>query len=146
MKKSLLWLTLFFLVSNLFSQSQEKYFRFTISDKSDLDNLTRIISIDNVVKDTVYAYANQQEWAKFLELSYSYQILPNPSTLYEHSMGSTLAELRDWNTYPTYDSYLAMMQQYAALYPSLCRVDTFGYSVQGRLLHNIICRSYGCQG
>ncbi len=133
-KKSLLWLTLFFLVSNLFSQSQEKYFRFTISDKSDLDNLTRIISIDNVVKDTVYAYANQQEWAKFLELSYSYQILPNPGTLYEHSMGSTLAELRDWNTYPTYDAYLAMMQQYAALYPNLCRVDTFGYSVQGRLL------------
>jgi hypothetical protein len=40
----------------------------------------------------------------------------------------------DWNTYPTYQTYLAMMRGYAQTYPSLCRLDTFGVSVQGRRL------------
>lgn len=50
------------------------------------------------------------------------------------TMASTVAEMAGWDRYPTYETYLAMMQQWAENYPTLCHVDTIGTSVQGRLI------------
>ena len=115
-------------------QAEEYYFRFQIQEPRELDELTKVISIDNVVGDTVYAYANEREWKEFLSLGYRYQRLPHPGSLYEHQMSDSPRGLRDWNTYPTYQAYIQMMQQFASSYPDICVLDTFGYSVQGRLL------------
>ncbi len=49
-------------------------------------------------------------------------------------MATTPAEMADWDRYPTYSTYVTMMQQWATNYPSLCRLDTIGTSVQGRLI------------
>ena len=49
-------------------------------------------------------------------------------------MASTVAEMASWDRYPTYDTYLAMMQQWANDFPTLCHVDTIGTSIQGRLI------------
>lgn len=49
-------------------------------------------------------------------------------------MASTVAEMASWDRYPTYDTYLAMMQQWATDFPTLCHIDTIGTSVQGRLI------------
>ena len=49
-------------------------------------------------------------------------------------MASTVAEMASWDRYPTYSTYLAMMQQWATEFPTLCHVDTIGTSVQGRLI------------
>lgn len=49
-------------------------------------------------------------------------------------MASTVEEMADWDRYPTYDTYLNMMQQWADEFPTLCHVDTIGVSVQGRLI------------
>lgn len=57
------------------------------------------------------------------------------STQFDDSdMAGSLAEARSFQKYPTYDQYVQLMQQYAAEYPSICRLDTLGYSVEGRLL------------
>ena len=126
----------FFLIISLASiagaADTEHYFRFMIREKSELDRLTRIISIDNVVHDTVYAYANPQEWEAFRAMGYQVVELPHPSSLYEHVMSDAPLGILDWNTYPTYQGYLTMMRQYAATYPSICKLDTIGYSVQNR--------------
>ena len=50
------------------------------------------------------------------------------------SMASTVEEMASWDRYPTYETYLAMMQQWATQYPYLCTIDTIGTSVQGRLI------------
>ena len=50
------------------------------------------------------------------------------------SMATTLEEMYQWDRYPTYDVYVQMMNHFAATYPDLCRLDTLGTSVQGRLL------------
>ena len=39
-----------------------------------------------------------------------------------------------WDKYPTYDEYLAMMSKYETDYPELCKVVEFGTSVEGRKL------------
>ena len=50
------------------------------------------------------------------------------------TMASTVDEMASWNRYPTYETYLAMMQQWADDYPTLCTIDTIGTSLQGRLI------------
>ena len=49
-------------------------------------------------------------------------------------MASSPADMADWQHYPTYECYVEMMQQYAQQFPLLCRLDTIGTSVEGRLL------------
>ncbi|HCV42291.1 MAG TPA: zinc carboxypeptidase, partial [Bacteroidetes bacterium] len=116
------------------AEDTEHYFRFTIGQKSELDRLTRIISIDNVVHDTVYAYANQTQWETFQTLGIPGTELPHPSSLYEHKMSDSPLGVLDWDSYPTYQAYLAMMRQYASTYPNICRLDTVGFSIQNRLI------------
>ncbi len=61
---------------------------------------------------------------------------PKPETLDSKAitMATTVEEMADWDRYPTYDTYLEMMQRWATAYPTLCHVDTIGTSVQGRLI------------
>lgn len=42
--------------------------------------------------------------------------------------------VENWEAYPSYAEYIAMMQGFATDYPHLCQLDTIGYSVQDRLL------------
>ncbi len=49
-------------------------------------------------------------------------------------MATTLDEMQGWDRYPTFDVYVQMMRGYAERYPSLCALDTVGFSVQGRPL------------
>ena len=50
------------------------------------------------------------------------------------AMATTVGEMADWDRYPTYETYMAMMQGWASEFGTLCRLDTIGTSVQGRLL------------
>ena len=50
------------------------------------------------------------------------------------SMAQSIDEMAAWDRYPTYDTYLAMMQQWTIDFPTLCHVDTIGTSIQGRLI------------
>jgi hypothetical protein len=133
MKK--LFLSIFFLLITLtaFSQSTEYYFKFKIHDRTELNYITQIISIDNVVGDNVYAYANPLEFAEFLRLGYTYTSLPHPGSLINPRMSNDPAKIvLDWDYYPTYDAYIAMMNQFAVSYPTLCRIVNAGSTVQGR--------------
>jgi len=38
-----------------------------------------------------------------------------------------------WNFYPTYQQYLDFMSGFASAYPAICKLDTIGTTVQGRL-------------
>lgn len=50
------------------------------------------------------------------------------------NMATTIDEMANWDRYPTYETYLAMMERWTNLFPSLCHVDTIGTSIQGRLI------------
>jgi hypothetical protein len=128
------------MLDSVFRERGEVYFRFSINSRSEINELTRIISIDNVKGDDVTAYANRDEFNKFLNKKYKYTILPPPSTLLKESelnMGGAQTDQEGrtvWNFYPTYQQYLDFMAGFATSYPAICRIDTIGTSVQGRLL------------
>lgn len=111
----------------------EVYFSFELFDKARLNSVSQIISIDNVLDGVVYAYANQKEFLEFLELKIPYRVLPHPGDAdFDVNMKSVPAEIMEWDSYPTYEGYLAMMNQFAVNHPSLCRIVSAGQSVMGR--------------
>ncbi|MGA3013748.1 MAG: M14 family zinc carboxypeptidase [Bacteroidales bacterium] len=128
-------------IDDLFNSNIEVYFSFQIFDRSEISVLTKIISIDNVKGYEVYAYANQSEFSNFLDLGYKYSLLPSPGTLIpKDELDKNRGNLNNpstgiiWNFYPTYPQYVSYMQQFAANNPAICRLDTLGYTTDGRLL------------
>lgn len=125
-------------VNQVFREDGEKYFRFILQDKVALEQLGRIISIDNVKKDGyVYAYANKKGFAKFLEIGLEYEILKHPGEydgVLNIKSNINVREIQEWDFYPTYDAYVDMMYQFADQYPDLCQVEVIGTTGQGRQL------------
>jgi len=128
------------LLDHLFSGTGELYFKFTIHDKEILHDLTRIISIDNVKGLEVSAYANRKEFSEFLNFKIPYAILPSPGKLLKESDLISEQVMKDgipltsWNFYPSYQQYLDSLVSFATRYPEICKIDTIGTSVQGRLI------------
>lgn len=52
----------------------------------------------------------------------------------DSDMALDLNEALSFQKYPTYEHYVEMMQRFASKHPGICRLDTFGTSVEGRLL------------
>ncbi|MFZ1280291.1 MAG: hypothetical protein WAR59_05595, partial [Ignavibacteriaceae bacterium] len=112
-----------------FSKNSEVYFSFSISKKSEIKTLTRIISIDDVKGNQVYAYAIEKEFLEFEKLNYAYTILPHPGKLIEPEMSSSIEGIKAWDVYPTYDAYVNMLNLYKVNYPGLCRIVDGGLTV-----------------
>ena len=93
----------------------------------DMQTLSDRISVDALKGNTVRAYANHQEFQKFLELGLSYRVL-EPETMKESSLKSSAS----WAGYPLWSEYLSMMQSFADDYPEICRLVKIGESVDGR--------------
>lgn len=127
-------------LNNLFGLKKEIYFKFHVFDKAEVNQLTRIISIDNVRGDEVFAYANKSEYETFSKLGYKVTILKAPGSLLTDAELMRPAGTRNpsgpesWNFYPTYQQYVDTMVYFANAYPSICKLDTIGTSVENRLL------------
>jgi len=128
------------IVDSIFQQWGEIYFKFKVQHRSEVDSLTRIISIDNYKGNEVFAYANRKQFDFFKTLAYHVTILPNPGGLLKEAEthGDTLSKgiqtVGQWNFYPTYQQYVDTMLYFAATYPEICRLDTIGATVLGRKL------------
>jgi murein tripeptide amidase MpaA len=135
MKKVLIFVLLSGVFSGLLNAinlTKEIYFKFSVTSKSEINKLTKIISIDNVKNNEVFAYANKSEFEKFLQRGYSYQILPNPSTLIKAEMANSCEQMRSWDYYPTYETYVSLLYQFEEDYPNLCRIENIGTTVNNR--------------
>jgi len=91
-----------------------------------LDVLTKIVSIDDVKDNVVYAYANDTELAKLAAAGYSYTMLPNPIEGANPQMAKSSRDAKAWDVYPTYQQYLDMMNQFETDHPAICEVINFG--------------------
>lgn len=111
----------------------EVYFSFNVFDKARINEISKIISIDNFKGETVFAYANKNEFDSFYCLNIPFKVLPHPGDVdFDLNMKSSPTEIMEWDSYPTYEAYVAMMNQFATDYPNLCRIVNAGSTVQGR--------------
>ncbi len=124
-----------------FEERGEAYFSFKMPEKKVLAELAQIMSVDKVNAETgtVIAYANEEEFEAFLRYGMKPTILTPPSMervveMMDYRPGAK----NDWNTYPTYEGYVSMMNEFQANYPSLCTTSSVGKSVKNREL--LVCR------
>jgi hypothetical protein len=120
------------LPGTLQSNGTQYYFTFQIKDSSEIQTLTRIISIDKVTGNTIWAYANDEEWAAFRRLGYTAEILPGPGFQSNPVMRDTGDTSRLWDSYPTYSAYVAQMYAFQTNYPNLCQIIDAGTTIGGR--------------
>lgn len=124
-------------IASIFKDKGEIYFRFQRNEKTDLQQLTKIISIDKTVQhDWVYAYANKQGFERFLTHQTGFELLPHTGTLINPQLKSfdEIKEMDEWDFYPTYEAYVELMYEFENKYPDLCDVFSIGTSVEGRQL------------
>ena len=116
----------------------EVYFSFELNNEIDfkeqLEEISKLISIDNVKDDEVYAYANSNEYEQFELLGYSIHVLTPPSLLLSQEELDGNGMKANWDYYPTYQEYLGIMDQFAIDYPTMCEVVNIGPSEEGREL------------
>ncbi len=114
----------------------EFYFQFECSSPEVINELNDILSIDGRDGTTFYAYAGDESaFEQFL----SYDLIFQPvESYYDKSkaltMATTVAQMDNWDRYPTHDVYEQMMSDFATNYPDICTLETIGQSVNGKNL------------
>jgi hypothetical protein len=141
--KTIVLITVLLIIEQLsFAQSgtsesdmqKETYFSFLIRSKSEIHTITKLISIDNVKGDTVWAYANMPQFITFSRLGYNITLLPNPGSSSSVLMSDQISAgaKAPLSTYPTYTAYENLMSQYQSLYPTICQLQTIATLASGR--------------
>ncbi|MCL2168241.1 MAG: hypothetical protein FWH59_03845, partial [Lentimicrobiaceae bacterium] len=126
-------------VNQLFTKHPELIIKFEIQNRTLLDTLTRMLSIDNVKGKEVVAYTTKEEFEHFLTLNIPYEIVEKPVLTPEELNMKEFDEINaknrtEWNFYPTYEGYDSLMEEFANNYPDICKLVEFGTSVQNRKL------------
>jgi hypothetical protein len=149
MRAVIISLFMLFVASSLFAQIAinerseiiienrgELYFSFIKPKNISLDILSSIISIDKIdANNRVFAYANQQEFHRFLTFRIDYQIEKESYLKISPQMATSVsAFVQTWDAYPTYYQYDSLMRKLAADYPSICRFHILDTLPSGRMI------------
>lgn len=118
----------------LFLTTGEIYF--ALPDAApEANRLTKIISIDKIDGNTIYAYASRKEFEILMNSGISaFELLPHPGDQADIEMSSDPRQVMEWNYYPTYTAYEEIMAQFAADYPDICSLHTIATLPSGRKL------------
>ena len=135
MKKIILLALLFVSFSAVFAQKapREYIIKMNFQNRQEIEQITRLVSIDEVEGNTIIAYANPKELEVLDAKGYSYTIIPKPDLSSRViNMATTVAEMANWDRYPTHSVYVQMMQDFATNYPNICKLDTIGFTTENR--------------
>ncbi len=123
---------------NYLKSRGEVYFKvLTSHPEKEAAALSKILSVDKIQDNAIYAYANEKEFNRFLsQTDLDFTVLTPPSMLRKPVMRDhvNIKEVTDWDFYPTYEAYEDMMEQFAADYPNLCELQTMTTLPSGRKL------------
>ena len=136
--KKIFFIALFTLtISALFAQTtaREYIIQMKFETRKEIEQISRLVSIDNVQGNTITAYANPGELNTLGSKGYTYTLIPKPSLESRViNMATTVGEMANWDRYPTHSVYVQMMQDFATNYPDICKLDTIGFTTENRPL------------
>ena len=113
----------------------------TVVDATTLQTLAKEFSVDFVRRNADQTFnvricLSFKDFDKFLSKSIPYTTLPH--TRASVQMAETYEEMTsNWNRYPTYNTYIAMMDTFQTHHPNLCAIDTILATTPGG--HAILC-------
>jgi Zinc carboxypeptidase/Carboxypeptidase regulatory-like domain len=103
------------------------------TDRTTVEILTSGFSILSVKDKVVHVSLSPLTVESFILQKYDYKIIDKADNKGVIS-ALNLNEAMQWDKYPTYTQYDSIMHSFLILYPSLCRLDTIGTSVNGKLV------------
>ncbi len=109
----------------------------------DIRRLSRDYSIRSAGENEVSLLLSPLTAGLFVSEGRSYLLREEPVIKGERTAVS-MAEAMEWDTYPTFTQYDSILRSFASLYPSLCRLDTIGMSVNGKAVF-VLKISDNCQ-
>lgn len=113
----------------------------TVLDAATLNTLSHNFSIDRVKRNAdntfdVRIWLSYKDIDQFQALNIPYQIMSASKARIQ--MAQNYEQMTaNWNRYPTYNTYLAMMDTFQTRYPNLCRIDTILATTPAN--HSILC-------
>ncbi len=122
---------------NMLEKKGEVYFLFQ-KPATGLQDLVNLISVDKVLEDDVYAYANKATFSHFLDMEIPYQVLDHPGDVDFDLNMKTWEELKtrdladSWDFYPTYEAYVSLMYYFEDAFPDLVEIVKIGETVLDR--------------
>jgi len=133
MKKSFLLVNLFLLIVCIFSLSakvnRDFIVRIEIDNHNEIYNLSTKYTIIDARGGYVELLATEAEISSLKDEGYAVEILGKVSEQFEE-----INKLPNKGQYHTYDEMVAILTNLANSYPNITKLDTIGYSVQGRLI------------
>lgn len=102
--------------------------RIILSDRAQLEDLTSLVSIEDVRGLEVRAVATPDQLERLQAAGYSWQRLPvtNAASVTMCPQGWEDDLERTFTCYPTYQQYTLLLQGYAAQHPDICRLMDLG--------------------
>jgi len=114
-------------IDTLFSERGEIYFSFEYKNKTQLNIISDVVSIDHKTNsELAFAYANKKEFEEFLKFEIEYDIIKHkPLNLINGNKNN-------WDYYPTYKEYVDMMITFSDSFPHICKTHSLGTLNSGR--------------
>ena len=112
----------------------EYYFTLDVQKAAEIQTISEFCSVDNFDgKSKVTCYAGLEQYQNLLRQGYQPTLMMPPSLQVKAEMwdGSNRANY-DWDAYPTYEAYEAMMYQFGTDHPDKCEILTLGTLASGR--------------
>ena len=116
---------------SLNSDLPEQYVEIVLDSKNDINEIADDFSIDKVTYNpeannyTVRIWLGKRDYASFEGLGIPFSICKPENSKWNVNMATSYAQMvASWNRYPTYSTYLAMMDTFQRRYPDICDIDT----------------------
>ncbi len=135
MKRFLLFVVLFLMLSETFAQSNalltggQSVVKVLATSRDEVQNFFNLFSASRVeAAETngefwVSLCLAKEEYDRFLSMEIPYILVPKQKNR-ALTMATTVEQMQNWDRYPTLAVYLQMMQNFQTQYPNLCDIDT----------------------
>ncbi len=121
------------LLRNLVGKNGQAEVTIVYPGPAETEYISRNLSIRSVKGKTVSIVITPLTLEWFISRGYDYSVTErNVKT--DLSTSPDLEKALSWDTYPTYTQYDSIMRLFISDYPSLCRLDTIGKTIEGRLV------------
>ncbi len=122
-------------INNVLEDRGEAVVRIACKNPEKLHIINKIVSITEFTNEGVVAYVNTRQEQHLSTLGVKYSLYqPYYDKGKALTMATTVAEMDNWDKYPTWSVFQDMMVSFAADYPGICKLDTIGFSVEGRTM------------
>jgi len=122
-------------IERIINDRHEAVITFTCNDPVSLNHINELITITDISDNRVVAYVNKKQEQALSETGVEYSLYhPYYDQRKALTMATTVAEMANWDKYPTWSVFQEMMLSYPDEYPDICSLDTIGFSVDGKAM------------